>query len=75
MKLGIVLLLLGLVLAGAGLAGWVFAETGVSYHNEHSQPSAFLPSQAVDAICTFCLVSGCGLVTGGIVRMILKRGG
>ena len=71
MKLGIFMLVFGLILAGIGVAVWVYADP----------TSSFLfggrlnvdQAQIADAAGIGGAVVGGGLAIGGIVRMILKR--
>jgi len=71
MKLGLFLLVLGLLIAGVGIVGWVYADpdvyfwtgTGLSYDD----------ARVVDALGAGLMVIGGGFIIGGLVRMIVKR--
>lgn len=71
MKLGIFLLVFGLVLAGAGAVAWTFMDPATAswyaYHGDWYTP------QAVNSVGVGMMVFGGGLALGGIVRMIVKR--
>jgi hypothetical protein len=76
MKLGIFLLVFGLLLAAAGVFAWQYAESSMweailgeffGYHAEYSQ------ALLVRAGGIGLTVLGGGLALGGIVRMIVKR--
>lgn len=64
MKLGIFMLILGLILAGVGMFLWQYSQQA-SYYREYSN---FYSSGGLGLI-----VIGGGLAIGGIVRMILRR--
>jgi hypothetical protein len=76
MKLGIFLLIFGLLLAAVGVFAWQYAESSMweaiighlfGYHEQYEH--AVLGKAAGLALTVF----GGGLALGGIVRMIVKR--
>ena len=76
MKLGIFLLIFGLILAGVGVAAWQYAESAMweaeigeifGYHQQYEK--ALLIRSGGLGIAVF----GGGLAIGGIVRMIVTR--
>lgn len=69
MKLGIFLLILGLLLAGAGIAAWTYADPNVSFWFGGSVEEA----RMLDAAGLGVTVVGGGLAIGGIIRMVVKR--
>ncbi len=71
MKLGIFLLVFGLIIAGAGAAAWMYADPDTSLWiggilNVEE-------ARMVDAGGIGAVVIGGGLAIGGIVRMIVKK--
>jgi hypothetical protein len=71
MKLGISMLVVGLVLAGLGVFVWQFASGGgLAGHPVFSLPQDIA---TVEAIGMGLTVVGGGLSIGGIVRMVIKR--
>ena len=75
MKLGILMLVLGLIIAGVGIAAWIYADSGTSYFIDitRSPGGWMVEGQAADAVGIGGAVLGGGLAIGGIVRMIVKR--
>jgi len=71
MKLGIFLLVLGLLIAGGGAAGWIYADPNLSiwYGVRLSAEDA----QVVEAGSMGAMVVGGGLAIDGIIRMVLRR--
>ena len=75
MKLGIFLLILGLLLAGAGIAAWQYGSDlqstvlGIPRHGA----SDYELGEIAEAAGLGVVVLGGGLAIGGIVRMIFKR--
>lgn len=75
MKLGIFLLIFGLVLAAAGVAAWQYGLDlqstflGIPRHGQQ----AYEQGTMVEAGGLGLTVLGGGLAIGGIVRMIVKR--
>ena len=76
MKLGIFLLIFGLILAGVGVAAWQWAESAMweaefgevfGYHQQYQE--VLLTRAGGLGVAIF----GGGLAIGGIVRMIVKR--
>lgn len=76
MKLGIFLVIFGLILAGIGVAAWQYAQSAMweaqlgeifGYHEQYEQ------ALLIRAIGLGVTVVGGGLFIGGIVRMIVKR--
>lgn len=65
MKLGIALLIVGLILAAAGGFHWGFAH---SYETESAWCYPFC-----NALGLALMIFGGGLSIGGIIRMVLKR--
>lgn len=66
MKLGIFLLIIGLLIAGAGVCAWQYYNpTFLGYRTQEAQQYY---AAGIGGI-----VIGGGLVIGGIIRMILKR--
>jgi uncharacterized membrane protein YidH (DUF202 family) len=66
MKLGIFLLIIGVLIAGAGMYAWQYYEPtflGLRTHEEQQFFSAGMGAMVV----------GGGLVIGGIIRMVVKR--
>ena len=70
MKLGIFLLILGLILAGAGVATWMSADPTVSFW---FGDSVVQETRMLDASGPGLTVLGGGLALGGIIRMVVKR--
>ncbi len=71
MKLGIFLLILGLIIAGAGAAAWMYADPDASFWI-----GGYLnieEARMMDAGGIGAMVIGGGLAIGGIVQMIVKR--
>ena len=66
MKLGIFMLVFGLVIAGAGIAAWQYYNPSFFGYREREA------QQLVSAGLAGMVVGG-GLAIGGIIRMILKR--
>jgi len=71
MKLGIFLLIFGLVLAGVGVASWMYADPEVSFWlgGRFSVEEA----RMIDAGGIGVTIIGGGLALGGVIRMIVKR--
>lgn len=69
MKLGIFLLVLGLILAGAGAAVGMYIDPNISFWYGGSVQEA----RMMDAASLGVMVLGGGLALGGIIRMIVKR--
>ena len=71
MKLGMFLLIFGLVLAGGGVAMWMYADPNVSlwFGGRFSVDEA----QMLEAGDIGLTILGGGLALGGIVRMIVAR--
>ena len=75
MKLGILFLVLGLVLAGAGVAAWQFGlelQSTFLGFPRHGPQAYGQGSMAVAAGLGLTVLGG-GLAIGGIVRMIIRR--
>lgn len=76
MKLGIFLLLFGLILAAIGVFTWQFAQSSMweailgEFFGYHEQYEQALIARAGGMALT---VLGGGLALGGLVRMIVKR--
>lgn len=76
MKLGIFLLLFGLILAAIGVFTWQYAESSMweailgEFFGYHEQYEQALIARAGGMALT---VLGGGLALGGLVRMIVKR--
>jgi len=71
MKLGIFLLIFGMILAGAGVAMWMYADPNVSFWlggHFSVDEARMLEAGGIGAA-----ILGGGLAAGGIVRMIVKR--
>jgi hypothetical protein len=73
MKLGIFLLVFGLVLAGVGAAIWQFGEGQTSTFGILGSNLSYQENDMIRAGGLGVLVIGGGLAIGGIVRMIVKR--
>lgn len=78
MKLGIFMLLVGLILAGLGLFSWVFATSVWDFAiTPGTVPphwfSSYEQIALVKAIGMGVALFGGGLALGGLVRMIVKR--
>ena len=71
MKLGIFMLIFGLILAGAGIAVWMYANVDEAYM--YGSRFSLDQLQVADAGGIGCAVFGGGLAVGGIVRMIMKK--
>lgn len=71
MKLGISMLVFGLLLAGVGVTAWMYADPELSFWGV-SQLNID-EAQMVKAAGIGVAVLGGGLAIGGIVRMIVKR--
>lgn len=71
MKLGMFLLIFGLVLAGGGVAMWMYADPNVSlwFGGRFSVDEA----RMLEAGGIGLTILGGGLALGGIVRMIVAR--
>ena len=71
MKLGIFLLVFGLILAGFGIAAWMYVDPNIAFWfgGRFSVDEA----QMIDAGGIGIAVIGGGLAVGGIVRMIVRR--
>jgi len=75
MKLGIFLLVFGLILAGAGIAAWQYGGDlqstvlGIPRHGSSDYQLGEMASAAGLGV----LVLGGGLAIGGIIRMFIKR--
>lgn len=66
MKLGIFLLIIGLLIAGAGAFTW-------QYYNPNFLGYRTQEAQQFFSLGIGSLILGSGLAIGGIVRMIVKR--
>ena len=71
MKLGISMLVIGLVLAGIGTAAFMYADPNMSLWGASS--FSVDEAQMVNAAGIGLAVVGGGLAIGGIIRMIVKR--
>lgn len=71
MKLGLFLLILGLILAGAGIAGWMYADPNLAFWG--GGPFNVDEAQMANAAGCGLAVAGGGLAIGGIVRMMVKK--
>ena len=75
MKLGIFLLIIGLILAGAGIASWQYGTDlqstllGIPRHGSSDYQLGEMAAAAGLGVA----VLGGGLALGGIIRMIVKR--
>lgn len=71
MKLGIFMLILGLILAGVGMAAWMYADPNMSFWlgGRFSVEEA----RMIDAGGIGAAIIGGGLALGGIIRMIVSR--
>jgi len=71
MKLGIFMLVFGLILAGAGIAAFMYADPNASFWvgGYLSVEEARIANAAGIGVA----IIGGGLAVGGIVRMIVKR--
>lgn len=67
MKTGIIMLIIGLIVAGAGVTAWLFSD---SYLSASPNDETIMLLQAVGLGGT---IIGGGLGLGGIIRMIVKR--
>jgi hypothetical protein len=70
-KLGIFMLIFGLILAGAGVAAFTYADPNVSLFI--GGRLGVEQARIADAAGIGVTVLGGGLAIGGIVRMIVKR--
>ena len=66
MKLGIFLLILGLLIAGAGAYAWQYYSPTFLGYREYEAQQFFSLGMA-------SMILGGGLAIGGIIRMIVKR--
>jgi len=66
MKLGIFMLVFGLIIAGAGIAAWQYYNPNIFGFRERE-------AQQLVSIGLAGMVVGGGLAIGGIIRMIIKR--
>ncbi|MBA7596071.1 hypothetical protein ES703_03040 [subsurface metagenome] len=73
MKLGIFMLVFGLIIAGAGITAWVFAAPYVDYYQGSRLTDVAIDVQLTNACGIGATVIGGGLAIGGIVRIIVKR--
>ena len=71
MKLGIFMLVVGLILAGIGVATFIYADPNMSFWG--ATIFNVEEAQMVNALGIGATVVGGGLAVGGIIRMILKR--
>ncbi len=71
MKLGISMLVIGLLFAGFGIFLWNFAGSAGPF--THSWFSTYEAASMAKAIGMGVTIFGGGLAIGGIVRMIVKR--
>lgn len=71
MKIGILMLVLGLILLGVGAALYIYANPVVETYND--VPFLLNSVRLVNAVGTGTVVIGGGLTLGGILRMILKK--
>ena len=71
MKLGITMLIIGLILAGVGVSAFVYADPEMSFWGG----TVFSVEDAwvINAAGIGLTVIGGGLAIGGIIRMVLKR--
>lgn len=69
MKFGLFLLILGLLLAGAATALWMYAEPGLYWQGSRGWHEA----KSLDAIGIGVMVVGGGIALGGVIRMIIRR--
>ena len=71
MKLGLFLLVFGLLLAGGGASVWIYADVNAAIWGVGNlSPNK---AQLADAGGFGLLIFGGGLSIGGIVRMVVKR--
>lgn len=71
MKLGIFMLVFGLILAGVGVAVFTYADPNASFWlGGHLSVEE---ARIADAVGIGVAIIGGGLAVGGIVRMIVKR--
>lgn len=77
MKLGVFLLVFGLLLAGIGIAAWQYAQSAVGGAYREgifgSPPELYTWPLLFGAGGLGLTIFGGGLAVGGIVRMIVKR--
>ena len=71
MKIGIFMLVLGLILAGFGVAAFAYADPNVSFWV--GGRLSVEEARMADAAGIGVAIIGGGLAVGGIVRMIVKR--
>ena len=72
MKLGISMLIVGLLIAGLGIAAWNYG-SGVTWWSALWSGKDLEEAAMLSSIGMGMMVFGGGLSIGGIVRMVVKR--
>ncbi len=73
MRSGQLLLIVGLILAGIGVAGWVFVTPYMVYYQGERLIDEVAFYNYMNACAIGVTVIGGGLTVGGLIKMILGR--